>query len=289
MPYASLLLHAQDTDDQTVFTAVAAGLAAHWAAHLTGLHTHVPTYLSYIASGGYPVAPSPQAIAEDDSRARDRDAAMARAFAVRAGLARVTRRDWRYRPSELAGRQTADLIINEARAHDLVVLGRPTASAHDHTSTDTAAIVARASARPVLLLPASTDPTVVPGRKIVLAWNASREAQRAISGALPLLQAADTVNLAVVEEKTMRAATHGDDPGADIALYLARHGVPVDVSQLACRHHSVAETLCAHLEAQGADLLCMGAYGHSRLREFVLGGTTCEMLQRLPVPTLIGA
>ncbi|AWN15163.1 universal stress protein [Salinisphaera sp. LB1] len=289
MRYASLLAHVQDTPSQAVFTDTAAALAARWQAHVTGLHTHVPTYNSYVATGDYPVAPSPTVVAEDDAAARDRDADLARTFAERVEARHVADHDWRYRTADLAGRQTADLIAEEARTHDLVVLGRPAPSDRDHTSADTAALVAQASARPVLVLPASDAPFANLGRQVVLAWNASREAQRAISGALPLLQDAESVTLLVVDDNHAWVSPHGEEPGADIALYLARHGVSVDVSRISCRGRSVAEALCAHVDERGADLLCMGAYGHSRLREFFLGGTTYEMLRRLPVPTLIGA
>lgn len=289
MHYASLLVHVQDTPSQAVFTDTAATLAARWLAHLTGLHTHVPTYSSYIGTGEYPVAPSPTVVAEDDAAARDRDTHLARAFAQRVEARHVTDHDWRYLTADLAGRQTADLIAEEARAHDLVVLGRPARTDGNHTSADTAAIVAQASARPVLVLPANDVPFADLGQHIVLAWNASREAQRAISGALPLLQDAESVNLVVVDDNHALVSPHGEEPGADIALYLARHGVRVDVSRVSCRGRSVADALCAHVDERGADLLCMGAYGHSRLREFLLGGTTYEMLRRLPVPTLIGA
>ncbi len=289
MSYASLLAHVQDTPSQAVFTDTAAALAARWLAHLTGLHTHVPTYSSYIATGDYPVAPSPTVVAEDEEAARDRDTRLARAFAQRVEARHVTDHDWRYLTADLAGRLTADLIAEEARAHDLVVLGRPARTEGDHTSADTAALVAQASARPVLVLPANDAPFADLGRHIVLAWNASREAQRAISGALPLLKGAESVNLVVVDDDHALASPHGEEPGADIALHLARHGVHVEVSRVSCRGRSVADALCAHVDERGADVLCMGAYGHSRLREFLLGGTTYEMLRRLPVPTLIGA
>lgn len=293
MRYASLLVHVQDTPSQAVFTETAAALAARWLAHLSGLHTHVPTYSSYVATGDYPVAPSATVVAEDEAAAHERDMRMAQAFTDRVEALHVTDHDWRYLAADLAGRQTADLIADEARAHDLVVFGRPastrTSTHRDHTSADTAALVAQASARPVLVLPANDAPFADLGRHIVLAWNASREAQRAISGALPLLQEAESVNLVVVDDQHELAPPHSEEPGADIALYLARHGVHVEISRLGGRGRSVADALCAHIDERGADALCMGAYGHSRLREFILGGTTYEMLRRLPVPTLIGA
>lgn len=289
MSYASLLVHVQATPSQPVFTDTAAALAARWMAHITGLHTHVPTYNSYIATGDYPVAPSPAMIAEDEAAAGERDTEMARAFAERLEARHVTDHDWCYRSADLAGLQTAELIANEARAHDLVVIGRPAPTTRDHTSADTPAIVAQASSRPVLVLPAHDTPFTDLGRHIVLGWNASREAQRAISGALPLLQEAESVNLVVIDDSRALISPHGEEPGADIALYLARHGVHVDVSRLESDGRSVPDLLCSHVTETGADMLCMGAYGHSRLREFILGGTTYEMLRRLPVPTLIGA
>lgn len=289
MSYASLLVHVQDTPSQAVFTDTAAALAQRWLAHVTGLHTHVPTYNSYVATGDYPVAPSATVVAEDEAAARERDAEMARTFAQRIEARHVTDHDWCYRSAELAGLQTAELIAAEARAHDLVVIGRPAPTTHDHTSADTPAIVAQASSRPVLVLPAHDTPFTELGQHVALAWNASREAQRAISGALPLLQQAESVNLVVVDDNHALISPHGEEPGADIALYLARHGVHVEVSRLELRGRSVPDVLCTHIAETGVDVLCMGAYGHSRLHEFILGGTTYEVLRRLPVPTLIGA
>ena len=80
---------------------------------------------------------------------------------------------------------------------------------------------------------------------------------------------------------------HGEEPGADIGLHLARHGVKVEVQRIEGRDIDVANALLSHLADQSADLLVMGAYGHSRLREFVLGGTTRTILAEMTVPMLM--
>jgi nucleotide-binding universal stress UspA family protein len=119
----------------------------------------------------------------------------------------------------------------------------------------------------------------------VAGWDGSLQALRALTAALPLLRAADTVKLALVNPNTL-SELHGEQPGADMALYLARHGVQVEVVV----EHTGSTTGTALLDLArdcGAGLVVCGAYGHSRYREWVLGGVTRELLARCRVPLLI--
>jgi len=119
---------------------------------------------------------------------------------------------------------------------------------------------------------------------IVVGWDGSVPALRAIDGALPLLARARTVRLALINPER-ETGLHGDDPGADMALYLARHGVPVDV--LVERTESPAgEALLRIAQENQAGLLVTGAFGHSRYREIVLGGVTRILLERSRLPVL---
>jgi nucleotide-binding universal stress UspA family protein len=108
---------------------------------------------------------------------------------------------------------------------------------------------------------------------------------RALEAALPLLQRAPSVKLALVNPD-MLSELHGEEPGADMALFLARHGVPVDIV-VERTSATPGEALMALARDSGAGLIVSGAYGHSRYREWVLGGATRELLAHSPVPLLI--
>ncbi len=136
-------------------------------------------------------------------------------------------------------------------------------------------------ARPVLVLP-STGVSGEIGKRVTVAWNGSSNAVHAITSAIPLLQRAQAVNL-VVFDPAITPDQHGDVPGADMALYLARHGIRVDAS---CAHAGgdAGEALLSFAAEHGADLIVMGAYGHSRLSEILLGGASRTALLSSPIP-----
>jgi nucleotide-binding universal stress UspA family protein len=142
-----------------------------------------------------------------------------------------------------------------------------------------------ATGRPVLVVPYAFERRPA-GRHVMIAWNASREAARAVNDALPLLRRASHVH--VVALSPVRSATaHGEEPGADIALYLARHGVKVTVSRDDAPEVDTGNLLLSRAFDLSADLIVMGAWGHSRLREFVLGGVTRTLLESMTVPVLM--
>jgi nucleotide-binding universal stress UspA family protein len=137
------------------------------------------------------------------------------------------------------------------------------------------------SARPVLALPYAGRFATI-GARVLLAWDGSSEATRAVWGALPLLRAADLV--AIVLFKPAEAA--GRQPGADLALYLARHGVRCEVHAEPVPIAGGATLLSCAADLQ-SDLIVMGAYGHARLREMLLGGVTETILASMTVPVLM--
>ncbi|MBM3560382.1 MAG: universal stress protein [Alphaproteobacteria bacterium] len=121
-----------------------------------------------------------------------------------------------------------------------------------------------------------------------MAWNASREAARAVADAMPFLVAAQhVVILSVNPESGQRPGTHGADPGADIGFHLARHGVKVQASHGVAPDIDPADAILNWASDDGIDLIVVGAYGHARLRELVLGGVTRDMLAASPVPLLM--
>lgn len=141
------------------------------------------------------------------------------------------------------------------------------------------------SGKPLLLLPEGAPATLSP-KRIMIAWDSHIEATRAVRESLRMLEGADEVRLVLVDPGE-GANGQGSEPGADAAAYLARHGAKVTVDRLPGQGHSVAEILRRHAVDCAADLLVMGAYGHSRMRERVFGGVTESMLEEPPVPILM--
>lgn len=142
------------------------------------------------------------------------------------------------------------------------------------------------SCRPVLLIPYAGEFTKIDDR-VLIAWDGSPQAARAISGAIPLLRQALVVEIAVFNPDAT-SGVHGQDPGADIALYLARHSVNVEVSRQAMDNDiDIGNAMLSHVADTDAKLIIMGAYGHSPLREILLGGATRTILQSMTVPVLM--
>lgn len=138
------------------------------------------------------------------------------------------------------------------------------------------------SGRPVLVVPyIQTAPIALD--RVLLAWDGSRPAARACADALPLLTRAGRVDVVMV---TGEPAKNGKMPGTDIAQHLARHDIKVDVKRISDAG-GIGETLLSYAAASGGDLLVMGGYGHSRLREFVLGGATRGILDAMTLPVLL--
>lgn len=141
------------------------------------------------------------------------------------------------------------------------------------------------SGKPLLLIPEEADATLKP-KRVVVAWDAGFEASRAVRESLDLLKVAEEVRLALVDPLPAEGG-HGDEPGADIAAYLVRHGVKVTVDRLPSEGRPIADILKRHAIDTSAQMLVMGAYGHSRIRERLFGGVTRTMLERPALPTFL--
>ena len=181
--------------------------------------------------------------------------------------------------------EIADAVATNARYADLAILGQ-------HDPDDAASgprylpeEVMLGCGRPVLIVP-YIGPAATFGERVIVAWDASREAARAVNDALPLLRRAKQVGVVSVNPRPWPFA-HGEEPGADIGLHLARHGVKVEVQRIEGRDIDTANAILSHVADQSADLLVMGGYGHSRLRELVLGGVTRTILTEMTVPVLM--
>jgi len=181
----------------------------------------------------------------------------------------------------LAGAATRFAHI--ARRFDLSVVAQAQPNATDGLD---ALIVEQAlfdSGRPVLVVPyIQTAP--FKADRVMLCWDGSRPAARAAGDAMPILARAKTVEVFIVESGKLKSH---EIPGADIADHLARHGLKVNVTRTVSGDVDVANVILSHAADSGADLIVMGGYGHSRLREFVLGGATRGLLASMTVPTLM--
>jgi nucleotide-binding universal stress UspA family protein len=175
--------------------------------------------------------------------------------------------------------RTSEVAVHAYYA-DLVVIARP-----GHADQkDLAESLVLSSGRPIVLFPPSSTASRV--RRVVVAWNATRESIRAVADALPLLSRAEAVEILIVDHQ-LRRGRHGEEPEADIALHLARHGVRVEVERLSSGGQDMGHFLPSQAAAFGADLLVMGAYGQSKLHEWVFGGITRTVLYEAQLPVLM--
>jgi nucleotide-binding universal stress UspA family protein len=175
-----------------------------------------------------------------------------------------------HRPSREVVAREPDLIIGSSRSKKFDGI-----AAADWPRPEQ---VALASGRPVLIVPYAGHFDNV-GRRVLIAWNATREAARAVSDAMPLLTSTELVTVLTIDPREGPHG-HGKLPGADIALHLARHGVEAQIERTVSAGMPVGEVLLSRVADLGADLIVMGAYGHSRAREVLLGGATRSVLRR---------
>lgn len=171
-----------------------------------------------------------------------------------------------------------------ARFSDLVVLDRPYGEGKSYTSEAILEASLFEGGAPVLVLPGKQRDAEF-GKRVVLAWNQSNESLHAARAALPILKAASAVNITIIDPPT-----HGperSDPGGMLSQLLSRHGIHAEVSVLARTLPKTSEVLSRHARDVNADLIVMGAYGHSRFREAILGGTTRNMLEMAEIPVLM--
>ncbi|WP_404404598.1 universal stress protein [Pelagibacterium halotolerans] len=175
-----------------------------------------------------------------------------------------------------------DVVLHEARLFDLFVTTRP--YGHENPAVEVTEAVLFGSGRATLLVPPGGIETFDPGT-VVIAWSNTREAARAVSEAIPFLAHAKSVSVCMVGDDSMSSVERAAQ-GTDIARHLDRHGVKVQLNPVP-PGRGVAETLIEEAQVADADLLVMGGYGHSRLREWVLGGVTREILTHAKIPVLI--
>jgi nucleotide-binding universal stress UspA family protein len=275
MTYKTILVHLDHRPRSAERLGLAGSLADEFGAHLIGLFAPgVPRLPSYAQAEGGPLLRElldrRNAEIQHDAERRFRD------IAQRHG---DERSEWR---ASLA--DPAAAVQLSARYADLVVAGQPEAEDEGDLRGLADELVFSAG-RPVLFVPyAGRFPAL--GKRVLVAWDTGREAARAVTDALPLLQRAEAVEVCAFDPERGRRG-HGELPGADIGLYLARHGVKVTVARQSGARYDVGSQILSRAADVGADLVVMGAYGHARVRELVLGGVTRTMLEAMTVPVLM--
>lgn len=256
--------------------AFAAALAERWGAHL--IATFVARDFALDHHAGFAIGDGLRGMLDHHRAVEEREQAAAAAAFARVADGRAITSEWR-----VARNEAGEALMLHARHADLAIVGPPQPDALPTTALGLSREVIFASGRPTLLLPADWPAARLPAR-VLVGWNASREAARAVADAMPFLVEAEAVHLAVVPEPKI-AGLLGADPGTDIARHLARHGVRVTVDRLAGA--DTGQALLDHAGRLDADLLVMGATGQSRISEFLFGGATRTILARAGLPILL--
>ncbi len=275
MSYKTILVHVDGSKRASERIRIAARIAVAENAHLIGTAV---TGLSQIAleGSGLDFSVPPWSVHLEGMRERARRALDA--FEVLAHAMAVASTETR-----LVDDEAGVAVSLQARYCDLVVIGQTDLDgAPSGLRSDFPEYVLLNSARPVLIIPAAGHFEHI-GEKVLVAWNAGMEATRAVSAAIPLLRRAQQVDVAVFGAG---AESHGAQPGADIALYLARHHIRVEVLQESL-DTDVGNALLSGAAERSSDLIVMGGYGHSRFREIFLGGVTRTVLESMIVPVLM--
>ena len=255
--------------------AVAVDLAARLDAHVTGVALAIDPIVP-----GFVAAPIPVELIE---AAREEAVKVAQGatrrfddLAGRAGVSRETR------IAEVLMGGAPDSLLANCRLTDLVVIGQEDSSKPEAMRTELIEAALFEGTAPVLVVPYITRGAVSTD-KVMIAWDGSRTASRAVHAALPILAQAKSISVVMVGS----AMDQPGEPGADLATYLARHGLAVEIDTIPAPATGVADALLNHAADRGFDMVVMGGYGHSRVREFLFGGATRDILAAMTVPVLM--
>jgi nucleotide-binding universal stress UspA family protein len=253
----------------------AISVAEAFGAHVAGIAFSYEPIIPPTIMGTIPASFVESQRDENDRAANDARAKFDEA-ARRAGVSSESRT----LSASLAG--SADRFATIARRFDLAVVGQaePERAAPEELIVENALF---SSGRPVLIVPYIQKAELTLDR-VMVCWDASRNAARAIADAMPFLKRARVIDVVIVASERIKS---DEIPGADIGQHLARHDLKVEVRRIVSPDTDVASTILSHAADTAADFIVMGGYGHSRLREFILGGATRGMLQAMTLPTLM--
>lgn len=276
MSFKTIVVHLNDQRRASQLLAPATALAAHFSAHLVGLHVFPgipPVPAIAVPYGGEVIADALAGERVETERIRTlfEEASRGRPFVA----------EWR--ADKALHLDLAGVVMEHGRAADLIVAAQADPEWELAPVLDFPERLALESGRPVLTVPYAGRFESVP-RRVVIAWDGRREAARAAFDALPLLAVAEVVTILTIARPG--AVARNETPDLSLAAALARHGIKANVKQSVTAGMEVGEELLSRLADLGADLLVMGAYGHSRMRELVFGGATRHISRHMTVPTL---
>ncbi len=275
MSYKTILVQLGNKRRADAILEPAVDLASRFNAHLIGLYVQ--------ATVPVPALPLPFASSVLEKLAAQELAASSAVEEVfsRATAGAALTPEWR--PLKLAKADVTSLVVGHARSADLVVAGQTDPDWDMSPVFDFPERLALECGRPVLVVPhVGRHPRI--GRNVAVAWKPTREAARAAFDALPLLKRAETVHILEMGEDDLSPGTLRAD--LSIATALGRHGIKPIVHSSSASGLDIGSALLSRLADLGADLLVMGAYGRSRMRELVFGGATREIARHMTVPTL---
>lgn len=286
MTYKSILAVLSGTDRDAWVLKGAISLAMTFEAHVDAVFVRVPAAETLpILGEGFSSTAVDQLMraAEEESERREKEARQTADRVVRetsiptADRPPVAGASFAVRTVE--GRE--DLVLTEAcRLADVTVIGQAQSVDPDEFRANLALeAVLIGGSRPVLALPGPK--ATVGGRTVAVAWDGGREATHAVAGALPLLQRADQVHVLTATKAV------GAQAGKTLTAYLGWHGIAATAHHLEVEGDGTGKAILDGAKRQGCDLLVMGGYGHSRLREMVLGGVTRHVLANTAIPTLL--
>jgi nucleotide-binding universal stress UspA family protein len=275
MGYKTILVHCDAGRGTTERLKIALAMGQRFDAHVIGLHVRQAFQAPAFTDAG----PAMDSLYKTYETVVNADEAIATAAFREAVGSKGVSSEWR-----VADGYVDEVVRAEARTADLVIVGQAeTDSLPTATPADLAEDVAMAGECPVLIVP-YIGVAKPPGTTVMLCWNASREAKRAASGALPLLKTADKVIALIIDPKH---GTGSEEPGVDVASWLARHGVKVTVQRDTAADSDVGGVILSRAADHDVDLIVMGIYGHSRMRELVLGGASRTLLASMTAPLLV--
>ncbi|MGB7541072.1 MAG: universal stress protein [Burkholderiales bacterium] len=272
MSYKTLLVHLDSGARCPVRVELAISLARRFDAYLVGVNAltavRIPGYVSAEAGDTFRQA--------QERTVREQAAESEAAFRRAVGQAGLPQTEWRN-----AAADALDAVTLHARYADLVVIGQP----DDASGVDRgfAGRLVLGAGRPILVVPFAGEFRTL-GKRVLVAWNAGPEATRAVTDAIPLLRQAEAVQVLAFNPSP---GPHGAMPGTDIGLYLARHGVRIEVNEDYNPDIDVGNEILSRAADLGSDLIVMGAYGHSRLQQLIMGGATRTILESMTVPVLM--
>jgi nucleotide-binding universal stress UspA family protein len=276
MAIKDILLTLESYPDPTSVGAIdrAVSLASRLGAHIAAIscEVHVEIPGSFLSGAGHVGAVVAGEAQKSKRSAQDLLAAF-EASAQKSGVLHEIIHD-RCLTTDLPG-----LLVDYARLRDLTIVPAPESADQWHAE----ALIFGAG-RPVLVLPETSSSAEIELNRVVVAWDFSRAAARAVSDAIPLLEKAREVCILTVTREKDIASRRSS---SELARNLARHGIDVIAEDVDAGGQPIGNVLATQLAARKADLLVMGAYGHTRFREFILGGATRSILSRPPVPVLL--